>query len=400
MKKYLVNFLTVLAAIAVILIIPCSRVEAAEGAEPCLRQSKSVYVGKEFQLTLKHVKDTENIVWSVTDTKNATVENGYVIAKKPGNVTVTAEYNGTAYNCEVEIKKPVLNYESKTLDVGDRLKLKLKGGNIKNYVISNKSVARITQKGNVRALAAGRTAVVVIDEYGHPFTCIIEVEDKQRSVTTNVERTDDHLIAVNMKASDVSDTDFEINPGTLINFTNLLMTKGEPSDIVYLKNAEGLTKHISYNSGTRLSRKVIEPLSEMIDAAYAAGGKWFEITKEGGYRTYETQNGYWQQHMREDPKYGDNPYKKGVKAVPGVSSEHRTGYAVDINTTDAMYKWLKENSYKYGFILRYTGEKTKYTGVMDEYWHFTYVGKAVAEVCFRENLCLEEYYDKYVFTEE
>ena len=56
-----------------------------------------------------------------------------------------------------------------------------------------------------------------------------------------------------------------------------------------------------------------------------------------------------------------------------------------------LYKWLKDNSYKYGFILRFPKEKKKITGIIYEPWHFRYVGKEAAAIMKRENLCLEEY---------
>ena len=104
--------------------------------------------------------------------------------------------------------------------------------------------------------------------------------------------------------------------------------------------------------------------------------------------------------MGENPSYGDDPYHSGgVICVPGVSSEHRTGYAIDFDASEQGFDWLEKNSYKSGFIKRYYGNKTEYTGVMDEPYHFTYVGKAVALTCYSEGICLEEYYEKYVYAE-
>lgn len=80
-------------------------------------------------------------------------------------------------------------------------------------------------------------------------------------------------------------------------------------------------------------------------------------------------------------------------------SEHQTGLAVDINSEDGMdsallYNWLEENSYKYGFILRYPKDKIYITGIGYEAWHFRYVGKQNAEIMTRENFCLEELVDE------
>ena len=83
-------------------------------------------------------------------------------------------------------------------------------------------------------------------------------------------------------------------------------------------------------------------------------------------------------------------------AVPGTS-EHQLGLSVDINadtsvcSKDAVYSWLAENSYKYGFIFRYPSGKEDITGVINEPWHYRYVGKEAAEKIYESELCLEEY---------
>ena len=41
-------------------------------------------------------------------------------------------------------------------------------------------------------------------------------------------------------------------------------------------------------------------------------------------------------------------------------------------------KWLSDNAYKYGFILRYPKGKEEITGYNFEPWHFRYVGRDTA----------------------
>lgn len=54
-------------------------------------------------------------------------------------------------------------------------------------------------------------------------------------------------------------------------------------------------------------------------------------------------------------------------SVPGYS-EHQIGLAVDINgAIYDLYFWLQENSYKYGFIFRYPGDKTDITALPRKY---------------------------------
>ena len=81
---------------------------------------------------------------------------------------------------------------------------------------------------------------------------------------------------------------------------------------------------------------------------------------------------------------------------PGYS-EHQTGLAIDFSESgnqihnDQMWDWLKQNAYKYGFILRYPEDKYDITKITYEPWHYRYVGKEVAKYITQNNLTLEEY---------
>ena len=57
---------------------------------------------------------------------------------------------------------------------------------------------------------------------------------------------------------------------------------------------------------------------------------------------------------------------------------------------------MKNNSYKYGFILRYPKGKEYITGFKYEPWHYRYVGKDIASIIYTEGITLEEYYKKYI----
>lgn len=92
-------------------------------------------------------------------------------------------------------------------------------------------------------------------------------------------------------------------------------------------------------------------------------------------------------------------------ARPGTS-EHHTGLAVDIIDRDypvldetqeqrPTQQWLLENSWKYGFVLRYPTGKTDITGIIYEPWHYRYVGVDAAKIMYEQDLCLEEYLERY-----
>ncbi len=99
-------------------------------------------------------------------------------------------------------------------------------------------------------------------------------------------------------------------------------------------------------------------------------------------------------------------YQRGsrVVAVP-AASEHRLGLALDIvsdtyiNLDEGFADtpagiWLAENSYKYGFILRYPKGKEDITGIDYEPWHFRYVGVDAAAVMTEGGMTLEEFWEE------
>ena len=127
------------------------------------------------------------------------------------------------------------------------------------------------------------------------------------------------------------------------------------------------------------------------------------------YRTQEYQQGLFDrkvQRLLEDPN-NNYTYEEAQAvaatevAVPGTS-EHQLGLALDIidsrnwnlDETQAdmpTQQWLMENSWRYGWILRYPNEKSAITGIIYEPWHYRYVGREVAAEIHRLGVCLEEY---------
>ena len=87
-------------------------------------------------------------------------------------------------------------------------------------------------------------------------------------------------------------------------------------------------------------------------------------------------------------------------AMPPGHSEHHTGLAIDILATGVRMadmgnsvpgRWLADNSYRYGLILRYPQGATHITGIEFEPWHFRYVGRPHAYFMRQNGLVLEEY---------
>ena len=151
----------------------------------------------------------------------------------------------------------------------------------------------------------------------------------------------------------------------------------------------------------------------MQDIAYEAYKKLYDDMKKEGlnlsvasaYRSYSYQQGLYNNYVNLDGKEAADTYS----ARPGYS-EHQTGLALDLCTTrcqnlgdfegtDEFY-WMKENAYKYGFILRFPEDKVKITGYMYEPWHYRYVGTEAAKIIYENNLTFEEYYAYYINKED
>lgn len=147
--------------------------------------------------------------------------------------------------------------------------------------------------------------------------------------------------------------------------------------------------------GEKIDKRIYEPLTQMLNDAKESN--WDEIpVVVAGYRTNEKQTELYEEKIKEYKKKGYSEKEAIAEAekwvsVPGYS-EHQIGLAVDINgATYDLYFWLQENSYKYGFIFRYPGNKTDITGISEEVWHYRYVGKEVAKEIYDKGICLEEY---------
>ena len=63
-----------------------------------------------------------------------------------------------------------------------------------------------------------------------------------------------------------------------------------------------------------------------------------------------------------------------------------------MNSTDAqVHRWLRDNGWQYGFVLRYPMEKTDITGMDYAPEHYRYVGREAAAAMAEQGVCLEEY---------
>ena len=202
------------------------------------------------------------------------------------------------------------------------------------------------------------------------------------SIITNVNSNLDYAFYTNTSSADLSKDNL-----ILVNKFYYLDEDYEPDDLVPIEN--GYTSWGGY-----LRSETYEAFKEMVDAAYEDDINLYSVSP---YRSYQTQNKLYNNYASYDGYDKADTYS----ARPGFS-EHQTGLAVDINSTDDSFaytteaKWLEDNAYKYGFILRYPEGKEYITGYQYEPWHFRYVGKSVAKEIYNLDITYEEYYAYYI----
>lgn len=157
-------------------------------------------------------------------------------------------------------------------------------------------------------------------------------------------------------------------------------------------------------NGYEVDARIMADLEAMFADARAAGRNPMICS---AFRAWDLQVSLYENKIErvmqeEGLSYEDAAVKAAtVVAKPGTS-EHQVGLALDIVSSEYQeldeaqmetedQKWLMENSWKYGFILRYPMDKSEITGVIFEPWHYRYVGKKAAKEITEQNLTLEEY---------
>lgn len=160
---------------------------------------------------------------------------------------------------------------------------------------------------------------------------------------------------------------------------------------------------VQLNNGQSVDRRIYDDLIAMLQAAKSEGLNPLICSS---YRTNEKQEQLYQNKVSEYLSQGYSKVEASDKAAfwvarPGTS-EHQLGLAVDIVSTKNQrldrsqentveQRWLIQNSWKYGFVLRYPTNKNSITGVGYEPWHYRYVGKEHAKKINELGVCLEEY---------
>jgi len=163
--------------------------------------------------------------------------------------------------------------------------------------------------------------------------------------------------------------------------------------------------------GFLTDRMCAEAAKRMLEDCRAAGCRPMILS---AYRSVDDQLVLYDEEVQRlvdqgyPPETAEMDVSKRI-AAPG-RSEHELGLALDLVDEDFpeaserqaqtdTARWLKENAWRYGFILRYPEGTDAETGYSWHPWHYRYVGEGAAGNMHSLGITLEEYLSMF-FSEE
>lgn len=165
---------------------------------------------------------------------------------------------------------------------------------------------------------------------------------------------------------------------------------------------------VKYTSASRSTQQMRKYAGMALEALFKEMQSlgYYDMQVFTGYVSYSYQSTIFAQYVQGELAVNPSLTEEQAEAIvatyyprPGTS-EHQTGLSVDMDTMGAYttdfknteeYKWLTENAWKFGFILRYPEDKENLTGCAFEPWHYRYVGRYHAMKMHESGLCFEEY---------
>lgn len=293
-------------------------------------------------------------------------------------------------------------YKDANLDSYSKIKYQNQKNIIKNINTlidkgySNSNISLILAHGNDNDVSefAKRDKIKYLEEFYSLSYAKLKYYDRYVKYSSeNGEDEETTVLFVNLSM----DTDDYVDPVDVTSFsTDMLVNKhyklGEdfvPDDIVKFD------KKYCNGDVQEGSREAVVAFKNMYDAAKKEG---LELVINSSYRSYQDQEKICNTYK---DLYGEGYVSKYV-ALPGFS-EHQTGLAFDIGSANSQvfaeskeYEWMKDNAYKYGFILRFTKANAYITGFRSEPWHYRYVGKKIAKYIYENDISFEEYYAEFL----
>ena len=241
----------------------------------------------------------------------------------------------------------------------------------------------------------------------------IKIDVSEKSATVLQIDEDMYIVEKNPKieyATDISQYLEDINSNdeyiyTLLNKQNPIDEEFEPAELVVIP--EGYSRKDKEIYLHKIAMNALEAMfSDMAEAGIT------DAYVQSAYRSHSYQSMLFNMYVESEMEKGLSKEQATINANKYSArpeySEHRTGLCIDFTTksiggavddvfeTTEAFTWLKENSWKYGFVLRYPEDKEHITGYIYESWHYRFVGFEVASTMHQTGLCYEEYLEIFV----
>lgn len=185
----------------------------------------------------------------------------------------------------------------------------------------------------------------------------------------------------------------------------ILVSDSSPLDVTYLPD------DLMNVSNSRADGRAVQRLRK--NAAMALDALFIELNAQGfkgvtvtsGFVSYNEQANFYAKSVGEEmaahgyteaqakivvsaycDEAGTNDLQSGLSAV-----FHDMPYSSIAFANEPVYKWLKDNVWKFGFVERYPLGKSDITGHAFDPCHYRYVGRYVAEIIYKNGGCLEEF---------
>ena len=167
-----------------------------------------------------------------------------------------------------------------------------------------------------------------------------------------------------------------------------------PANLVVMPSSESLDNSRQLVLAPSAANALVLMAEQMQNDGYG------QLFVNSAYRTYDYQADLFESKIRQYGLAGAL-----VRSAKAGHSEHQTGLAVDVSVpaqgcvimtcfgkTEAG-KWVAENSWRFGFIVRYEEETTAITGYSYEPWHLRFLGQELAAEYSKKGIqTLEEFW--------
>ncbi|MCU4863350.1 M15 family metallopeptidase [Bacillus sp. GM_Baccil_2] len=205
----------------------------------------------------------------------------------------------------------------------------------------------------------------------------------QKEIDVKIVGKDELVKATNTERKEITKEQIYKGDLLLVNRDYPVKKDSIRSDIINVNhNSELVRGYVIFDRNLRLSKYVVKKFLNVVDAAGKDGVQHFLMSS--GYRDFKEQSKLYKE-MGSD------------YALPAGYSEHNLGLSLDVGSTQKKMekapegKWIEENVWKHGFVLRYPKNKSNITGIQYEPWHIRYVGLPHSAIMQKKNFTLEEY---------